>query len=223
MPTLDFPSIHSADLVTLAGFLTWVPQSLEESQQATHSAIPVYAEELKRYEQRAAKDILEIKSRKDCYLEMLRNVEGQDRKQKENEDFLVRTRNLNRGGGEIRCKDNILRSESAAKTMGIPHDAAYDAPSTETLEMHLAEEELTEREEQAAYEQSVSQLAEKGFYDGQQFETKKHGVVTVLASVRTKLGGLVQIDTGYGSPFWVRANEVLGKDLNMEETNDEAN
>lgn len=50
-------SIHSDDLNEIVGVKTWVPQNFEDSEQATHSAVPVFAENTMAYDQRAKAEV----------------------------------------------------------------------------------------------------------------------------------------------------------------------
>lgn len=98
-------TIHADDLTVIVGAKTWVPQNFEDSEQATHSAIPVFAENAEAYNDRLSFDVIARRSVAVAYREQIGPEDGFTKEE---------LKNWGRSQYELlpsetRCNDGIIR------------------------------------------------------------------------------------------------------------------
>lgn len=69
-------TIHADDLSVIVGAKTWVPQNFEDSEQATHSAIPVFSEDADAYDLRLCEDVIVRRSEAAAYAQQVGLEDG---------------------------------------------------------------------------------------------------------------------------------------------------
>jgi len=99
-------SIHSDDLVNIVGAKTWVPQNFEDSEQATHSAIPVFVEDTEAYDKRDMRESRDRMSRAAAYRD---SIEPTDTEFTEEELAHWDEPRFTLLPGEVVCNDGIIR------------------------------------------------------------------------------------------------------------------
>jgi len=98
-------SIHSDDLIKVAGAKTFVPQNFTDSEQATHSAIPVFEEDSEAYRIRENAEIATRASQAEFYKDQITSEDGFTEEELANWGKNKASLHC----GEIVCNDGIIR------------------------------------------------------------------------------------------------------------------
>lgn len=104
-------TIHADDLILVVGVKTWVPQNFEDSEQATHSALPVFAEDADAYDLRLCEDVIVRKSEAVAYQEQLGPEDGFTEEELKNWG----RSQVQLLPSETRCADGVIRPTHSLK------------------------------------------------------------------------------------------------------------